>query len=310
MYPLLILTNSLYRIYAIFIYNFSKVVNYCYANILEIFNIGVDRMDIKIVFSDIDGTFLTNDHKVTQKTIQAVKSLISQNIQFGLVSARMPEAIYPIINKINVKIPIISYSGALVLNEDQEVLCNMTIDSDSTTNILNEISNCWHDVTINYYAGHQWFIKNIDKRVENEMNITEATAKVADFNSLINQNIMPNKILVMCEPETCKIMENQLSEKIQNINVVRSSDILLEIMDKSVSKAVGIDILLKHYGFNIENSLAFGDNYNDIEMLKFAGRGIAMGNAPMAVKNIADNVTSSNEDDGIYKYLTKVKLIL
>ena len=76
-------------------------------------------MSIKIVFSDIDGTFLTNDHRVTKETEQAVKSLLNKNIPFVLVSARMPEAIYPITKKIGITIPIISYSGGLVLTEKE-----------------------------------------------------------------------------------------------------------------------------------------------------------------------------------------------
>ena len=266
-------------------------------------------MQIKIVFSDIDGTFLTNDHKVSLKTQQAVKALFNQGTKFVLVSARMPEAIYPITDKIGVKIPIISYSGALVLTEEQQILHDKTMDIVSTKDVLQKISQDFPEVTVNYYAGRHWFVKSIDERVDNEMKITSANAEVADFQKLINQNILPNKILVMCDPQTCEIMERELGEIFKNLNVVRSSKILLEIMDKSVSKAVGIEILLKHYGFAIENSIAFGDNYNDVEMLKFVGCSIAMGNAPEDVKNFAKYVTDSNENDGIYNFLFKNNLI-
>ena len=267
-------------------------------------------MSIKIVFSDIDGTFLNNSHQVTAKTQQAVKSLITQNIKFVLVSARMPEAIYPITDKIGVKIPIISYSGAFVLTEGQEILHDVTIDTISTKNVLEEIANKYPDVTVNYYAGRHWFVKDVkDKRVIREMNITSAAAENADFNELINNNIAPNKILVMSEPPTCQKMELELGKTFKNLNVVRSSDILLEIMDKSVSKAVGIDVLIKHYGFGVENAIGFGDNYNDVEMLEFVGCGVAMNNAPEGVKKFADDITDSNENDGIYNYLVKKNLI-
>ena len=72
----------------------------------------------RIVFSDSDGTLLTDDKRVTEKTEQAVKGLVQQGIPFVLVSARMPEAIYPITEAMGVKIPLISYSGALVLTEE------------------------------------------------------------------------------------------------------------------------------------------------------------------------------------------------
>ena len=265
-------------------------------------------MELKIVFSDIDGTFLTESKTVTEKTEAAVKSLLAKNIPFVLVSARMPEAIYPITEKIGVKIPIISYSGGLVLTEDEKILHDKKISHDATKKILLELKN-YLDISINYYSGRNWFVEKIDSRVQNEINITSATAELANFSELLDKNILPNKILIMTEPELCERMERELSKKFTNLNVVRSHATLLEIMDKEVSKAEGIKILLNHYNFEIENALAFGDNYNDVEMLKFVGCGVAMGNAPDDIKKIADAVTTSNEDDGIYNYLVQKNLI-
>lgn len=262
-------------------------------------------MKIQIVFSDIDGTFLTDNHKVTEKTVIAVKSLLEKKIPFVLVSARMPEAIYPITEKIGVKIPIISYSGGLVLTEDEKILYDKKILAEDTKKVLQEISLNWSDVTVNYYSGRKWFVRNInDERVIREMKITSATAENADFEKLLEKNILPNKILIMCEPSTCEKMEKELGKKFENLNVVRSSKILLEIMDKTVTKAEGIEVLLKHYNFSAENAVAFGDNYNDVEMLKMVGCGVAMGNAPETVKKISNEVTDSNENEGIYNFLS------
>ena len=266
-------------------------------------------MSIKIIFSDIDGTFLTNNHEVTKKTEWAVKSLIEKNIKFVLVSARMPEAIYPIIRKIGVKIPIISYSGGLVLNEQEEVLYDKTIEIEQLKIVLTEIKK-WSNITVNYYAGRRWFVQNVnDKRVQREMRITSAKAENADFDELIEKQIQPNKLLIMTEPSICEEMERELNKKIKELNIVRSSSILLEIMNKSVSKATGIEVMLKHFGIRAEESIGFGDNYNDVDMFKYVGQAVAMGNAPEAVKKFADEVTVSNEEDGIYKYLLEKNLI-
>lgn len=267
-------------------------------------------MSVKIIFSDIDGTFLTNDHRVSEKTQLAVKKLLEQGKKFVLVSARMPEAIYPITDSINLpRIPIISYSGGLVLTEDEKILYDKTIDADSVKNVLQEIFTSYPEVTVNYYAGRHWFVKEIDKRVQREMDITSATAEVSKFDELMKKNILPNKILIMCEPPTCEKMEKELGKIFPTLNVVRSSKILLEIMDKSVSKATGIEVLLKHYGVSKDDTIAFGDNYNDVEMLQFVGCGVVMDNAPDGVKKFADALTDSNEDDGIYNYLFKKNLI-
>ncbi len=265
-------------------------------------------MEVKIVFSDIDGTFLTENKTVSEKTELAVKTLLEKNIKFILVSARMPEAIYPITEKIGVNIPIISYSGGLVLTEEEKILHDKKISFDATKKTLLELKK-YLDISINYYSGRNWFVEKIDARVQREMEITSATAELANFSELLVKNILPNKILIMTEPEICAKMEIELGEKFSELNVVRSSKTLLEIMDREVSKAEGIKILLKHFNFSVENALAFGDNYNDVEMLKFVGCGVAMGNAPDDVKKIADKITTSNEDDGIYNFLAKEKLL-
>ena len=167
----------------------------------------------------------------------------------------------------------------------------------------------WQDITINYYTGRRWFVEEIDKRVQFEMDITGATAEVKRFDELLSENILPNKILIICEPPTCEEMERELRKKFLALNVVRSAPYLLEIMDKSVSKATGIEVLLKHYGYTIDEAIAFGDNYNDVEMLRYIPQSVVMANAPDAVKKLAFAVTDSNEVGGIYTYLAKIGVI-
>ena len=104
-------------------------------------------------------------------------------------------------------------------------------------------------------------------------------------------------------------METELGKNFADLKVVRSANYLLEIMDKSVSKATGIEVILKHYGFTKDEAIAFGDNYHDVEMLKFIPQSVAMGNAPDDIKKIAFAVTDSNEDSGIYTYLKKIDLV-
>ena len=88
---------------------------------------------VKMVFSDIDGTLLTDDKRVTAGTEQAVKELLGRGIPFVLVSARMPEAITPITERMGIKIPMICYSGALVLTAAGEVLQSVTMEKEKTT---------------------------------------------------------------------------------------------------------------------------------------------------------------------------------
>ena len=267
-------------------------------------------MSVKIILSDIDGTILTDDKKVPALTAKAIKAVVAKGLKFVLVSARMPEAIYPITDGIGLeRMPVISYGGGFVLTEDEKVLYDIKMPLDDTKKILSEIDKRWEGVSVNYYAGRNWYVRAVDANIQHEMNITQAKAEVADLNKLVDEKILPNKIMIICEPPTCEEMERELGKMFPALNVVRSAPYLLEIMDKSVSKAVGIKILLSRYNFGVDDAIAFGDNYNDIEMLEYIPRSVAMGNAPDAIKKIAANVTDTNENSGIYTYLVKEGII-
>lgn len=267
-------------------------------------------MSVKIILSDIDGTFLTDDKKVTALTARAANAIVNKGLKFVLVSARMPEAIYPITDGIGLpRIPIISYSGGLVLTEDEKVLHDKKMPLDDTEKILAEINRRWQGVSINYYSGRNWYVSAVDENIQHEMDITQATAEVVNFDELIDKKISANKIMIICAPPICEEMERELGKIFTRLNVVRSAPYLLEIIDKSVSKAVGIEILLKHYNLTVDDAIAFGDNYNDIEMLQYIPRSVAMKNSPDAIKKLARAVTDSNADSGIYTYLVKAGII-
>jgi len=90
----------------------------------------------------------------------------------------------------------------------------------------------------------------------------------------------------------------------QELNIYRSNATLIEIANKKVSKISGIQTILKEfYPVSIENAMAFGDNYNDMEMIQAVGHGVAMGNARSELKKVADVTIANNKEDGVATYL-------
>lgn len=265
---------------------------------------------IKIILSDIDGTFLKTDKTVAALHAEAIKAVTAKGLKFAFVSARMPEAIYPITDALGMPhTPVISYSGGLVLTENEEILFDKKISAEDAQNVLAEINRTWQDISVSYYTGRRWVTEKMDSRIQREIDNTGASVEIGSFDALLKENLLPNKIFIRCAPPTCEEMERELGKKFPALNVVRSAPYLLEIIDKSVSKATGIEVLLKHYGFTLDEAIAFGDNYNDIEMLQLIPQSVAMENAPDAVKKLAAAVTDSNEVGGIYTYLVKVGVL-
>lgn len=131
----------------------------------------------RIVFSDVDGTLLTSDHRLLPGTLRAIRSLQEQGIPFVIISARSPSGIFPILEEYGFRCPIISYSGALLLDEQRRVLSSqgfsVALAEELTAFVEREQLPCaW-----NVYSGDTWIVKDrSDPRVAREERIVRAQA--------------------------------------------------------------------------------------------------------------------------------------
>ena len=113
----------------------------------------------------------------------------------------------------------------------------------------------------------------------------------------------------MCNPEQTGAIEDALKKKFPCLSIMRSSDILIEIMNKGISKGDSVKFLCQKWGIGLEETVGFGDHYNDLDMLKTVAMPFLMENAPAELKEIIGNVTFGNNDDGIYYGLKKIGLV-
>ncbi len=255
----------------------------------------------QIIFSDVDGTLLNSSHVVTPKTKEAIQNL---NIPFVIVSARNPSGIYPILKDNDLHCAIIAYSGGLILDEDRHVLFHQGISKSDAQEIVDFIEP--FDLSWCAYSIDEWIVKDKnDPRIINEENIVKAYAKQGSIDDFVDNQV--NKILCICNKTQTNAIEKKLKERFPQYSIVQSSDILIEIMQQGINKATAIERLCDIWHIDIKDTLAFGDNYNDYEMLKACGKGILMGNAPDDLKKEFNDITLDNNHDGIYEAL---KLIL
>ncbi|MCD7894738.1 MAG: Cof-type HAD-IIB family hydrolase [Erysipelotrichaceae bacterium] len=251
----------------------------------------------QIIFSDVDGTLLNSSHVVTPKTKEAIQNL---EVPFVIVSARSPSGIYPILKDNDLHCAIIAYSGALILDEDGQVLFHQGIQKSKAQEIIDFIEPL--DCSWCAYSMDEWIVKDKnDPRIINEENIVKAYAMQGNIDDFKDDQI--NKILCICNQSQTNIIEKKLKEKFPQYAIVKSSNILIEIMHQGINKATAIERLCDIWHIDINSTLAFGDNYNDYEMLKACGKGILMGNAPDDLKKVFDDITLDNDHDGIYEAL-------
>lgn len=120
---------------------------------------------------------------------------------------------------------------------------------------------------------------------------------------------MVGKLLCMCEPGTISQVQSRLKEAFPALSIAPSSDILLEVMEEGVTKRSGVTRLCALWDIPLRDAVAFGDHYNDVEMLEAVGTPFLMGNAPEALLKRFPNRTDSNEEEGILHALERLGLV-
>ncbi len=266
-------------------------------------------MDYKIVFSDIDGTLLNKERELSPATIQAIKKL-KNRVPFILISARMPAAMRHLQKSLQIEdLPIISYNGGLIL-------VNNRIESSTEIplEIVSELAK-WNrplNTHLSLYNNDEWFVPEMDYWAKREYNNTKVAPFVKSNFEVIEdwktKGKGAHKIMAMGEESNIEqiiaFLENNFAGQ---LHLYRSKDTYLEIAPKSISKFTAVEFLLKEY-FKIspEEAIAFGDNYNDVEMLKNIGYGVAVGNARAEARDVANVVCENSIEDGVAKILAKL----
>jgi len=264
----------------------------------------------KIIFSDIDGTLLNAERDLSDYTIGTLKKLSKAAIPFILISSRMPAAMRHLQKKINIEhLPLISYNGGLIIVNGEPVS-----STEIPIEILTELHkfNENHDVHLSLFHNDEWYVPRDDFWTQREINNTKVQPQ---FKS--NQEVLEkwrkekkgaHKIMAMGEEEKIDAIKDFLLHNFpEQLHLYRSKPTYLEIAPGSISKLTAVQHLLDtHFKLPLSQSMAFGDNYNDVEMLRGVGMGIAVGNAKPEVLEIAHMITTPGKEDGVAKSITEL----
>lgn len=266
----------------------------------------------KIVFSDIDGTLLNADRDLSPLTIQTIKSLEEREIPFILISSRMPAAMRHLQQKLGIEHhPIISYNGGLILLDGKAV--SSTEIPISTLESLHQF-NITHNVHLSLFHADEWYVPREDFWTRREINNTKVQPQFSSNAEVLETwkaaGKGAHKIMAMGEEEKIDSIRDFLIENHgEDLHLYRSKPSYLEIAPRKISKLTAVEHLLKeHFRLPLSQSMAFGDNYNDREMLQGVGLGIAVGNAKPEVLEIAHMVTAPGKEDGVAQSIREILL--
>lgn len=266
-------------------------------------------MKYRIIALDLDGTLTNSEKIITEKTKKRLIDFQENGGKVILASGRPTMGIVPHAENLRLKEYggyILAFNGGCVIDCKTD---SIMFQQKLPLSVIPEICGIIKDypVGINTYEGENILVgNNINSYTELEARINGMGIKFVDnFAEYVNFDI--NKCLLQGDPEIILKLEKILSEKYKDIlGIFKSEAFFLEIVPKDVDKALAIDKLLKMIDIKTEECIACGDGFNDISMIRYAGLGVAMSNAKQPVKDAADYITLSNDEDGIAHLLKKV----
>lgn len=265
----------------------------------------------KIIALDIDGTLLNSKGQISPRTKKALEEALSKGNIVVIVSGRSPKGVlkYAEILKLDLYDGLLSnYNGARITNyKTQKILFNHTLELDDLRELLEFSENIDINYTIYYdgkcYTNSMDTYKLEETRAKNNMEI------IYNKNLSYEIDFKPNNVLFACHPDKIKEPIKKIYDKFSDrFTLVKSTSYYYEVMPKGVSKGESLLEIANYYNIPMSDIIAFGDEDNDLSMIKDAGVGVVMANGSESMLKQADYITLSNDEDGIADYLEKFVL--
>ena len=260
-------------------------------------------MSIKLIVFDLDGTLLDVEHKLQDKTIEAVKQVREKGIKTMVATGRMYCSARPHTKLLGMVDPVIAYNGALVIDpNDEKEIFHAPIPfeiADEITKMV--VHNGYH---LQLYIDDKLYVAEKNKYTDTYYDIAGIEANyVGRLDEFLSEE--PTKMLIIEEDENKQIeIKNFLKDNFKDkIELSSSYPSFIEITKKDISKAVPLKEFAAKSNIKQEEVMAFGDGLNDLKMIEWAGTGIAMQNAHSELQKQADDTAPNHDDFGIARYL-------
>ncbi|MFJ5717085.1 Cof-type HAD-IIB family hydrolase [Neobacillus sp. NPDC093127] len=282
---------------------------------------------IKCIASDMDGTLLNSIQQISEENKQAIITAQAQGVEFVVATGRSYQEATYVLAEAGVNCPVICVNGAEVRSKAGDVISATPISKQLTREVAAKLGE--QDVYFEVYTNKGAFTVDADKAVSTlvdiivsanpEVNREEiifaAGARlrdglvhtVEDYEILFSDDEYQIYKLLVFSFDTDKLEAAGKSlSAFDDLAVSASGRENLEVTNKKAQKGLALEAFAKAKGISMAETMAIGDNYNDVSMFEKAGRSVAMGNANYEIKSLCDVITDTNEESGVAKAILEV----
>lgn len=280
---------------------------------------------VKCIAIDMDGTLLNSEHQITEENIQAIKIAQEQGVEVVIATGRSyPEAIY-ILKEAEITCSVICVNGAEVRSPNGEITDFTPLDKNVGKKTLEVLEN--NGMYVEFFTSKGVYTVDIEQGVaifKNFISQSHKETEIERIEAILQERVdfvhTVESFDVIFEDPACHIYklltfsfeENVITKaeedlsRLDGIAVSSSGPENLEINGIEAQKGIALEAFTREKGITLMDTMAIGDNYNDLSMFKKVGRAVAMGNADEEIKSQCHFVTHTNEESGVAKAILDV----
>jgi Cof subfamily protein (haloacid dehalogenase superfamily) len=254
-------------------------------------------MGYKLIALDIDGTIRGDDHPISSRTRRAIERVAQAGAAVTLATGRMFQSALASAAELNLTSPIVSYQGAHIADPTTgEVLWHRPLTPDMATAALDALAT-WQGEVLAYYGG-QVYVDRLTPWVEGYGQRNRGAVNVvADLHELAGEGL--TRLVVVGDEGDIKKLDRSLNASLgSRLHITRSLPHFCEILHRNGGKHNALAWLCRHLGIPRDQTVAFGNGYNDIHMLEWVGLAVAVAGAVPEVLDVAHRVAPPMEEDG------------
>jgi Cof subfamily protein (haloacid dehalogenase superfamily) len=252
---------------------------------------------IRLLLADVDGTLVTPDKALTERAIDAVRSLGKAGILFAITSGRPPRGMSMLIEPLDITTPIAAFNGGLLVNRDMSVIEQRELPEELVRPVADLIGSAGLDVWL--YRGADWYVPDPNgSHVARESATVQFAPKVMTSLDGLTSDVV-KLVGVSDDPDAVARATTAAHDQFgDHVTAAQSQPYYLDITHPDANKGAVARYLSARYSIAPEAIATIGDMPNDVLMFAHSGLSIAMGNASREVQRSARRVTTSNADEG------------
>ncbi|MEK3992516.1 MULTISPECIES: Cof-type HAD-IIB family hydrolase [Robertmurraya] len=280
---------------------------------------------IKCIASDMDGTLLNSKQEVSEKNLEAIQKALNSGVEVVIATGRSYEEAMSVLQESGLQLPLICANGAEIRTKEGEIVKAHPLDhkiAKQAADVLNqegvyyEIYTSEGTYTVDYDKGVEIIIDiftTANPELSRELVEEEAQHRyekglvhiVDSYEPILNGEKTIYKLLVFHKDHSFLDEVEQKLKQIDHLEVTSSAFGNLELMNTQSQKGIALAEFVEERGIALQDTMAVGDNYNDLSMFRVVGRSVAMGNANEDIKEQCTHVTLRNDESGVGEAILK-----